>query len=89
MRRATQPRCRHGCRFLQITPGLYLCPHASWGFASNLRGAVDEARQLLARAGGYETLLAKLVAEEEERKAERRETLAEKRERLAASVRYD
>ena len=88
MRRATTPRCKHGCRFLEITPGLFLCPHASWGFTSNLRGAEEEARRLLERAGGYETLLAKIVEQEDKRKEEKREEREEKRERLQASVKY-
>jgi len=85
MRRATTPRCRHGCRFIQISDTLWLCLHASWGATSYLRGAVEEARRLLERVGGYETVLAGIVAAEEERKEARKE----ERERQAKrEVRY-
>lgn len=72
MRQAIKPRCRYGCRFLDITPGLSLCPHTAVGWASNLKGAVEEARRMLEREGGYDVVLARVVAQGEEKKASRR-----------------
>ncbi len=90
MKHYVKPECRHGCRFLQITPALWLCPHASYGEASYLVGAVKEARRLLERQGGYETVLAGIVAEEEKRRKKKREERDEQRDNPPASaqVRY-
>lgn len=76
--------CRFGCRMLEITPSLYLCPHASYGEANKLRGAVETARALLDKAGGYDTVLARV--EDDERKV--REAKAEKRKHQHERVRY-
>lgn len=89
MRRASMPRCRHGCRFIEITSGLFLCPHASWGFTSNLLGAVEEARALLARAGGYDEVLANVVAAEDKRKQDREAKRQNTLERLSATLKYE
>ena len=72
MRRVLKPRCRYGCRFLDITPGLSLCPHTAYGWASNLKGAVEEARAMLEKQGGFDAVLAGVAAQEEEKKAKRR-----------------
>jgi len=71
MRHLVKPECRHGCRFLQITPALSICPHMAFGEASYLLGAEDEARRMLDRAGGYEAVLARVVAGEESRRQKR------------------
>ena len=89
MKHLIKPSCKYGCRFLQVTDELWLCPHAAYGQASYLRGAVEEGRQLLERAGGYEAVLERIVAAEDKKKEERRERREQKSERLAASVRYD
>jgi hypothetical protein len=80
-----KPECRHGCRFLQITPALWLCEHASYGEASYLVGAVEDARAMLEKAGGYNAVLAKIVKEEEKKSAERQE---ERIARGGKQVRY-
>lgn len=72
MKTVVKPECRHGCTFLQISNQLWLCPHASYGAGSYLKGAVEEARQLLERAGGYDAVLDKInKAKEAKRQAAR------------------
>lgn len=90
MKHYVKPECKYGCRFLQITPALWLCPHASYGEASYLKGAVDEARALLDKAGGYTTVLAGIVAKEEAKKETAREEREERKGNPPASkaVRY-
>jgi len=90
MKHYVKPECRYGCRFIQITPALWLCPHASYGEASYLKGAVEEARAVLEKQGGYEAVLARLVKAEEERRKARDADLAEQRRNPPATdqVRY-
>ena len=72
MKRATRrPKCQYGCRFLQITESLWLCPHTSYGASSYLLGAVDEARRMIERNGGYNAMLEDIMAAEDRRKRER------------------
>lgn len=54
------PTCSRGCRMIPVVPNLWLCEHAAYGSLANLKGAEDEARRLLARAGGYHRLRAEL-----------------------------
>lgn len=70
MKHFVKPECRHGCRFLQITESLWLCPHSAYGEASYLRGAVEQARATLERAGGYDTVLAAQVKKTADKRAE-------------------
>jgi hypothetical protein len=90
MKHYIKPTCKFGCRFLQITPSLWLCPHAAYGEASYLLGAVEQARALLERQGGYDGVLSRLIAEEDgKRKAKADEREARhKRPRAAEQVRY-
>jgi hypothetical protein len=78
MRHYVKPECKHGCRFLLITPALWLCPHSAYGEASYLRGAVEQAREMLERSGGYVAVLAGVEAGEAAKKKkasdERRES---------------
>lgn len=67
-----KPNCRHGCKFLQVSDGLWLCPHAAYGRASYLKGAIEEGRRLMERAGGYDALLARITERDDEKRAERR-----------------
>lgn len=68
MKHYVKAKCKHGCRFLMITPSLWLCPHVAFGEASYLKGAEVEARALLERAGGYNAVLARVVADEQARR---------------------
>lgn len=68
---------------LQITDSLWLCPHAAWGSACDKKGAVEEARRLLALAGGYDAVAHRVEAEEAERERLRKERAKQRR------VRYD
>lgn len=70
MRNAVKPKCKHGCTFIEVTPNLYLCEHADYGSATNLKGAVEEARRLVAKAGGFEKIKQRIDnAKEEQRQA--------------------
>jgi len=90
MRHYVKPECKFGCRFIELTPALKLCPHASYGEATYLKGAVEEARAVLEKQGGYEAVLARLVKAEEERRKTRNADLAEQRQNppASATVRY-
>jgi hypothetical protein len=77
MKHYVKPECKHGCRFLQITPALWLCPHSAYGEASYLRGAVEQARDTLERSGGYTAVLAGIEAAE----AKKKKAATDKRER--------
>ena len=68
MRQVIRPKCKHGCTFIEVTPALFLCPHADYGSATNLKGAVEEARRLLDRAGGYDVVLARIEDAKEEQR---------------------
>ena len=84
-----KPTCRNGCRFLQISDELWLCPHASYGQQTYMKGAVEEARRLLERQGGYDQVLAGIVEAENARKKQKRADEAEGRKRITAAVRYE
>lgn len=88
MRNVVKPECRHGCRFIQISDSLWLCPHASYGSSSYLKGAVEAARRALEQAGGYIKIVAALEAVEVARAKAREEERDKQRKRLASSVRY-
>lgn len=60
--------CANKHRMVEIVPGLALCQCSSYGRLSNLKGAVAEARDVVARAGGIEALLRKVEIEEAMRK---------------------
>lgn len=83
-----KPRCRFGCRFVQITDNLWLCPHASWGEASWKLGAVDEARQLLEKAGGYDVVLARVIEAEDKKREESMKKREQKERRVEATLKY-
>lgn len=86
MKNIVKPECRHGCRFLQINDELWVCPHASYGNGSYRLGAVEEARRLVERAGGFEALVDKLEHEEAAKRERKKEA---QRERAAGvKVRY-
>jgi len=89
MKHYVKPKCKQGCRFIQVTDELWLCPHAAYGAASYLQGAVAEARALLERSGGYQTVLERMEAAEEERRVDAREARQQKSKRLADSLRYE
>lgn len=76
--RAPKGKARCGCEWLQITDALWLCPHASYGEAAIGAGAVEEARRMMERAGGYAALLDKLHTE-------RTQKLQKERDHAAAS----
>lgn len=80
------PKCKYGCTFLQITDGLWLCEHASFGEASYLKGAVEEARILVARAGGLQALVAKQNKEKEDKKLAKKAKAEKEKNRV--EVRY-
>jgi len=79
MRHPVKPECRHGCRFLQLTPALTLCPHTAYGEASYLKGAVEDARALLEKLGGYEAVLMRTIKKEDERRYDKEEERARQR----------
>ena len=84
MKHLVKPTCKFGCTFIEVTPALFLCPHASYGEASYLRGAVEEARRLVDKAGGYEAIVARVNAAKEEQRiaADEARERAFKRQRL-------
>ena len=89
MKHYVTPTCKQKCRFLQITDGLWLCPHAAYGEATDKKGAVEEGRALLARAGGYEAVVARVLAAEAVKREEQRKKKEGKVRRLAESLRYE
>ena len=89
MKHYVKPECRYGCRFLQITDDLWLCPHAAYGQASYKSGAVAEARALLERSGGYAAVLARLEQEEFTRAEATRARAEGRRRQQAQSLRYE
>jgi len=89
VKHVVKPRCRFGCRFIQVSTNLWLCPHASFGSASYLKGAVEEARAMVEKAGGYEAIVRRLQDQEGQRKHDREDALEQGRVNIARSVRYD
>jgi hypothetical protein len=59
------------------------------GAASYGKGAVEEGRRLLEKAGGYEAVLTRIERKEEEQRHAARERKQEKQNRLAQSVKYE
>lgn len=88
MKHYVKPKCKHECRFIQVSDNLWLCPHAAYGEASYLTGAVEDARRLLEKAGGYDAVLARLASKEDEQKQAARQKRESKGRRLADSLRY-
>lgn len=89
MKHYVKPECKFKCRFLQITDAIWVCPHAAYGEGTDRIGAVEEARRLLERAGGYDQVLAGIQRAEFERKEAARKKREDKQTRLAQSIRYD
>jgi len=87
MLRPTLKTCRYKCRLLQITDELWLCPHTSYGPMAWKLGAVEEARRLLERAGGYQALLERVEAEEARAKADREDAHQHRREVADSTIR--
>lgn len=83
-----KPKCKYGCRFVQIATELWLCPHAAYGRLSYMMGAVEEGRRLLERHGGYDTVVQRVVEAENRLKADRLERKLEAQKRRTESVRY-
>jgi geranylgeranyl pyrophosphate synthase len=82
------PRCKYKCQFIQITDNLFLCPHAAYGSASDRLGAVEEARHLLERQGGYDAVLAR-VQEAHQRKLEELQRAREDKDKqLTKTLKY-
>lgn len=79
-----QPRgkCRQGCEWLQVSDSLWLCPHGAYGEATSYRGAVEEARRMLERAGGYEALIEKVRRERAKKQQKKRKDEASSRARV-------
>jgi len=71
-----KPRCKYGCTFIEVTPSLFLCEHADYGAASYLKGAVEEARRLVEKAGGFEKIRQRLDAAAEEQRLAAQEAKA-------------
>jgi hypothetical protein len=88
MKHYLKPTCRHGCRFVQVSDELWLCPHAAYGRGSYLKGAVEEARALLERSGGYEAALNRVIQAEEVRREEARQRRQARQQRQTDSLRY-
>jgi hypothetical protein len=59
--------CPHDKRMVPIVDGLLLSECCSYGWKSNLKGAVEEARRIAARSGGIERI--RSIIEEREEKA--------------------
>jgi len=45
-----------------VSDGLWLCEHAAYGPAQFYKGALEEARRLLAQSGGYQATLERTKA---------------------------
>lgn len=87
-RHLVKPECRHKCRFVQVTDELWLCPHAAYGRLSYMKGAIEEGRRLLDRAGGYDAVLAKIVAAEDEQRVQRQLDRLERQKTAQNNLRY-
>lgn len=72
--------CKRGHRMIEIVPGLHLCECSDYGRLSYRKGATEEARRLIARAGGLEKLRDAIEAEEERK----RKTRSKRTTRLVA-----
>lgn len=84
-----KPKCKYKCTFLQISDELWLCPHAAYGAAAELMGAVEEGRRLLERAGGYDLLLARIQTAAYEAKQKRKAERAKAQAKADGALRYD
>ena len=89
MKHYVKPECKHGCRFLQVSDDLWLCPHAAYGATSYKKGAIAEARALLEKAGGYQAVLERLEKKEDETRAAARKKKEEKDRALVQSMKFE
>jgi hypothetical protein len=89
MKHYVKPECRHKCRFLQISDGLWLCKHMAYGEATHKKGALEEARRLLERSGGYDAVLVRIQNAEEQKREAAREKQKKQAQKLAQSVRFE
>lgn len=56
---------------LLITPDLYLCDHEAYGPLASRKGAIDEARAIVDRAGGFKAIRQRVDAETEKARLKR------------------
>lgn len=87
-RHMIKPTCKYKCRFLQISDELWLCPHAAYGRLSYLKGAIEEGRRMLERAGGYDAVLRRIQDAEEGQRVARRMARLEEEQQAQKRVRY-
>jgi hypothetical protein len=66
-----------------------LCPHAAFGSASYQKGAIEEARRLIERNGGYDAMMDAIEHDKAQRRDELNVDRERRRDEAAASVRYD
>ena len=82
-----QPICSRGCRLVPIPADLWLCDHAAYGGMVDLKGAVEQARWMLERSGGYSQLRDALDRLALERKKQRQSDRDEGVRRVRHAVR--
>lgn len=88
MKHVVKPKCKYNCRILQVTDSIWLCPHLAYGEGTDLKGAVEAARELIDRAGGYDAVLARVENAESQRREEAKQKRDSKAQRIAESVKY-
>jgi hypothetical protein len=70
--------CPHEKRMVPIVDGLLLSECCSYGWKSNLKGAVEEARRIAARSGGIARIRSIIEEREEKAKNARKDEKAER-----------
>lgn len=75
-------RCNGPARheMIEVVNGLKMCECKTYGFLQHLKGAVDEARRLIAAEGGYDAVRARLKREADAKRKARAKDKAEKAE---------
>ena len=66
---------------IEITPNLWMCECTATGSVTELVGAAEEARAMVARAGGFEALREQHAAKRKERLKLQREERESRREK--------
>lgn len=78
--------CANDHRMIEVVPGLLLCECSSYGPLSDMKGAVEEARALVARAGGIEALRDRVEGQERKRKAEAKEASLDRARQFSSGL---
>lgn len=78
--------CAHKNRMIEVVPGLLLSECCSYGRLSDMLGVTEDARALVAKAGGLERMRDEIEFQEAKRRGEAKERSTERQKQFASGL---